>query len=696
MTKKVWRPSLEAEQSIQQFTKDLLASLPRKIGAPELIPGCEVIALDPFATGVFPRDITVRINEYYQFVTWRGSPSLAVGDSVMVAHIREGDLYEVIGISGSGGSSSPASMLLGVWVYDVSLSLLVEYATINGALGYGALASGDYILIGPGTYDESITLVNGVLICEMVPGTVIINSTAANTAVTTAQGGYIQVKEIRVTRANNNINAVLASHAAGDCTIYTELIRAQNAGTGDSIGLNQTGAGNLYVYASDVQASGGDGSTYGATATAGVQVIYGNCLAENGTGSDSVGANCDNATQTVYGDCVATDDDRVYGALCGGGGSQIIRGHCTATGAAGASDAYGASCFNTGSVQVVFGNCTAEAVDVAIGADRYQSTETIHGDCSGTSSGGASTSYGARSRHDGSQTVWGNCTATGGTTSIGAYNQTWAGTPSQRVNGDVTGDFYGAQCEVGTQTITNGRASGATADLRRTGGTLQAFSVQHDTIAGTISWLDGDALESLRDYAQGNVIIGGAADWEALGIGAPGQVLTVNPAGTQPIWAAGGGGGGVYAHYLMSTTHTDTRAQNVYLGELIYGGPALWETLPIGTAGQVLTVDTAGQRPVWAAPTGGVYAHYLLSTVHIDTNPQGVYLGDMIYGGPTLWETIPIGDAGDILHVDAAGQRPEWEAPTGIGLWEPLTDGDQINPELVFTYLADVIMVWIP
>ena len=440
MTKKVWRPGLEAEQSIRQYTKDLLSALPRKLGTPELIPGCEVMDLDPFATGTLPRDITVRINEYYQFVTYRGSPALAVGDLVLVAHLREADLYEIVGISGSGGSSPPTSLYLSVWVYDVSLGLLLQYTTINLALAYALLAAGDYVLIGPGTYDEAITLVNGVIITEMVPGTVIINLTTANDAVTTVGGGYLQVKEVRVTRANNNIRSVASLHNAGDCTIIAELIRSVNGGTGGCYGVEQDATGNLFVFANDIQASGGDFETIGVNCEQGTQIVYGKLLAENGTGSFSIGALVDGATanQTIYGDCLATDDDFLYGVVCAGAGTQTIRGHCTGTTVAAGGEGYGAWCVQAGCVQTVYGDVTGVSPAVAVGA----------------------------------------------------------------------------HCTNGTQTILYGRASGATADLRRAGGTLQAFAVQHDTVAGTITWLDGTSLQSLREYVQGNIIRGGAADWE--------------------------------------------------------------------------------------------------------------------------------------------------------------------------------------
>lgn len=550
-----WKPNIEAKQQIDGFVEDLFSTAPEIMGIDEIISGSEIINMNPDGDApAVPRYITIALggpdgDGYYQAVYYRGFPAgLVATDFVTVVHLRAGNRYEILTAGGPTGIAH--TITAGQWldIGAVANSLdfepdnpavitaggvVTEYATIQAAIT--AAGAGEYVVIPPGTYDEAITLKNGVIVTELFPDTVVINHTTSDVAVTTATGGFLRVKEIRVTRANNNIRAVLSSHAAGICVIYARLIRAENAGTGGTIGVFQTGAGTLFVYCDDCQASGGDDEVIGAACDAGIQCLRGDCLAENGVASYSLGAECDGGTQRIWGDCTAIDDDYIVGAGVYGAGDQIVRGHCTAETAAAGSWACGAHVMNAGTVQVVYGECSGLATDDAMGADIYQGTQTIHGNCFAEVTDTPADSYGARVRNNSVQTVWGNCTATGGDVSIGAYCQVWAGAPVQRVNGDVTGDFHGALCSAGVQTITNSRASGGTADLERTGGILQAFSVQHDTVVGTITWLDGDALESLRDYAQGSIIRGGAVDWEALAHpGAAGYALVSTAVDT--VW----------------------------------------------------------------------------------------------------------------------------------------------------------------
>lgn len=545
----------EAHAAMKLEMENQLALLPHQLGIDRLITGCEVIDLDPYTVGAFPRYIKVALRgEYHVDATYRGGiGGLAVGNEVTVIHLRDGGRYEVYGPSGSAGVIVPPSEP-GMWL-DVRIAagvpymdfepdlpavvtatgVVTEYATIVAALA--AAVATNSVVIPPGTYDETFTLVNGVDVVELFPGTVTINCTTANTAVTTVSGGYIKVKEILVTRSNNNIQAVLASHAAGECTVIAELIRAVNGGTGRAIGVYQTGAGTLYAYAHEFEGSGGDAQTTGVSCDAGIQYIFAKhwCLAESGTGSFSQGALCDGGTQYVRGECRAIDDDACVGAFAAGAGTQTVWGECYGITAAVASSGYGASVMNTSTVQTIIGRCRGEAVDDAVGARNFQGAQTVYGDCDAVATDPAATSYGAYNRIT-TQTVWGNCTATGGTSSIGAYNRTWAGTPVQRVNGDVTGDHYGARCEVGTQTITNGIATGATFDLIQTGGTMQVFDIAHNTVNGTITWLDGTALESFRDYVRGGLIRCGAVDYELLPVGAAGEILVTD--GVDVFWSS--------------------------------------------------------------------------------------------------------------------------------------------------------------
>lgn len=78
------------------------------------------------------------------------------------------------------------------------------------------------------------------------------------------------------------------------------------------------------------------------------------------------------------------------------------------------------------------------------------------------------------------------------------------------------------------------------------GGTLDWDLVWADAVHDHSAAGEGGEvpLASLGGYTQGDVIYGGGADYQDLAIGAVGEVLTVNGAGTEPEWAAGAGGFG--------------------------------------------------------------------------------------------------------------------------------------------------------
>lgn len=379
--------------------------------------------------------------------------------------------------------------------------IVTEYDTI--AAGLAAASSGDAVVIPPGTYDESITLVDGVLVTELISGTVVIHSTSAIPAVTTVSGGYIRVKEIKCTStANADTFAVTASHGAGMCYVLAELIQATNvvgAGGGNVFAINQTGAGTLMVWADRIEAICDYWDCAAAYIEAGTQYIYANRLTTTGTGEAYLyTARVLGGTQYIWADRLEANGDGTCTAAYGGGGYpgnyQYIWADCIAT-----STGYPATgAYSNDSTQEIHGNCVATGTYYAYGASKVGGTQKIFGDCSATCTEATNSyAYGAMITQDnitGVQEVWGNCLATGGAESIGALLNDSANTATttQRINGDVVGDDYGAKCEIQTQTLTNGRASGGTADLYQVAGTLQIRAMQYDSYLGTITWLPGD------------------------------------------------------------------------------------------------------------------------------------------------------------------------------------------------------------
>lgn len=147
----IWHPDVETTQTIKEQAQILLVRLKSALGISEIIPGCEVIDMDPDAVGTIPRYITVAVSEYHVDVLWRGYPALAVADDVIVVHFNVGDLYEVLGIGGTGAS-------------EFLLELLSDYARGHiirgGATAWEAYDSSPdgNVLVGDGTDIHSVPM----------------------------------------------------------------------------------------------------------------------------------------------------------------------------------------------------------------------------------------------------------------------------------------------------------------------------------------------------------------------------------------------------------------------------------------------------------------------------------------------------------------------------------------------------------
>jgi hypothetical protein len=102
-----WEPNTVTLSVIQEFIKAFVTRVPALLGIEEIIPGCELLSLDPYGVGVttIPRYVTVTINDYGQPVWYNGNLALVLGDFYTVIHLRVGDRYEILGPSGATGSS---------------------------------------------------------------------------------------------------------------------------------------------------------------------------------------------------------------------------------------------------------------------------------------------------------------------------------------------------------------------------------------------------------------------------------------------------------------------------------------------------------------------------------------------------------------------------------------------------------------
>lgn len=99
-----------------------------------------------------------------------------------------------------------------------------------------------------------------------------------------------------------------------------------------------------------------------------------------------------------------------------------------------------------------------------------------------------------------------------------------------------------------------------------------------------------------------------------------------------------------------------------------------------------------------AASSSGTFPptpHNLLGSKHNDTSaktpPDD---NDLIVGSGGLWEALVGGATDDVLSIVAGVVA--WRALEDSGHWEPMTNGDPDNPEMLFDGDGDIIMVWVP
>ncbi len=131
-----WLPSRSTKEAVRNFVAELLSRLPVLLGIDETIVGCELVNLDTFGVGltVIPRYVTVKLRGYNQFVWYNGVVGLTIGDYYTVIHIREGDRYEILGPSGTGGSSggsytAPASTYQRIVIDSQTQEVVVDSVT---------------------------------------------------------------------------------------------------------------------------------------------------------------------------------------------------------------------------------------------------------------------------------------------------------------------------------------------------------------------------------------------------------------------------------------------------------------------------------------------------------------------------------------------------------------------------------------
>lgn len=171
-----------------------------------------------------------------------------------------------------------------------------------------------------------------------------------------------------------------------------------------------------------------------------------------------------------------------------------------------------------------------------------------------------------------------------------------------------------------------------------------------ETVLGPTTGLYG--ISQITTAATGDLFVYGGTNydkWTLVTPGTSGYVFTSNGAGTLPTWQAAAGGTNAL---LDASNHTDTVAQAVSRGSIIYGNstPA-WDELTIGGANTVLFSD-------------GTDASWSTLTLAID-GAIGSTRGSVLYRGASGWAILSPGTSGDVLTSQGAGADPAYATPGG-------------------------------
>jgi hypothetical protein len=135
--------------------------------------------------------------------------------------------------------------------------------------------------------------------------------------------------------------------------------------------------------------------------------------------------------------------------------------------------------------------------------------------------------------------------------------------------------------------------------------------------------------------------------------------------------SGGGGGGGVSSFNTRTGAVTlavsDVEALFTAAGQLLVGtGSGTGELLGIGSANQVLTVNSGGTQIAWATPSSGGVSSFNTRTGAVTLEESDVFAlfqnkgGILVGTGSGTGEELAIGASGDVLTVVSG--EPAWTA----------------------------------
>ena len=132
-----------------------------------------------------------------------------------------------------------------------------------------------------------------------------------------------------------------------------------------------------------------------------------------------------------------------------------------------------------------------------------------------------------------------------------------------------------------------------------------------------------------------------------------------------------GGGGALSSDLTLTCANCTTNAAALTADQVVVGnGTQTAKTLAAGTAGFVLTMS--GGIPAWSSP-GAPAGHAILSASHSDTVADTVVLGDVVYGNATpAWQRL----AGNTTTTKKFMRQTGTGTVSAVPAWDTIVAGD--------------------
>ena len=250
--------------------------------------------------------------------------------------------------------------------------------------------------------------------------------------------------------------------------------------------------------------------------------------------------------------------------------------------------------------------------------------------------------------------------------------------------GDITGGKYNGltiTTSTGTLTVANGKTLTASNTLTLTGtdGTTAAFGAGLTIAAGktfgvnnSLTLAGTDSTTMTFPGTSATIARTDAAQtFTGIQTFSSAPVMSALTA-SKPVFTSSGGA--LTSSGTLLTDQGGTGQTTYTAGDMVYyaTGTAMTK-LGIGTTNYVLT--SSGSAPQWSAP-----ASVVIGTA---TNIQGGAAGSVPYqSGASTTTFLGIGSAAQVLQVNSSGTAPEWVSSTGTGSVVRATSPTLVTPAL--------------